>query len=156
MANRASVGEAARIPNPALANLAWLIGTWQATGEHPLLPGEALRGTTVFEWHEGGAFIAMRSEVDHKDIPSGIALIGSDDGEERFRMLYFDERGTSRHMEVTAGEGFIVWRRDLPAFRQIWTLTRVAEDKLAGRGRMAKDGGEWEDDLSLDYVRRAD
>ena len=150
------IGSEALKPNPALARFAWLVGTWRTSGTHPLVPGKMFHGRTRIEWHEGGAFPAVRSAVDEEEIPSGIALIGSDDGEERFRMLYFDERGVSRHMEVTAGEGFVQWRRDFAAFRQTWTLTRVSGDKLEGKGRMAKDGGAWEDDLSLTYEREAE
>ena len=150
------IGNAARKPNPALARFAWLIGTWRASGTHPMLPDKIFHGQTRFEWHEGGAFLAVRSEVDEEGVPSGIALIGSDDGEERFRMLYFDERGVSRHMTVTAGDGFVQWRRDFAAFRQIWTLTRLSQDRIEGKGRMAKDGGAWEDDLALTYERIAD
>lgn len=153
MTEASDIGHEARIPNPALAALGWLIGDWRTTGSHPQMPGQTLRGRMRFEWHEGGAFLAMRSEIDAPEVPSGVALIGSDDGEERLWMLYFDQRGVSRHMEVTAGDGFIAWRHDFPAFRQTWTLTRGANDTLVGRGRMAKDGGKWEDDLSLDYER---
>jgi len=153
MAEAHLVGREALKPNPSLAALEWLLGTWTTTGKHPLVPGKIFHGRAVFEWHEGGAFLAVRTDMEETEIPSSVALIGSDDGEERLFMLYFDARGVSRHMEVTAGDGFVVWRRDFPAFRQSWTLTRVSNDKLAGRGRMSKDGGDWEDDLSLDYVR---
>ena len=149
------IGNEARRLNPALSRFAWLIGTWRTCGTHPLVPGKTFHGQTRFEWHEGGAFLAIRSEVDEGEVPSGIALIGSDDGEERFQMLYFDKRGVSRHMAVIAGDSFVQWRRDFAAFRQIWTLTRLSQDRIEGKGGMAEDGGAWEDDLSLTYDRIA-
>jgi hypothetical protein len=39
----------------------------------------------------------MHSEIDEPEIPSGIAIIGSDDATDEFFMLYFDERGVSRN-----------------------------------------------------------
>jgi len=38
----------------------------------------------------------MRSEIDEPGIPSGVAIVGSDDATGEYFMLYFDERGVSR------------------------------------------------------------
>ena len=49
-----------------------------------------------------------------------------------------------------------MWRRDEAGFAQRNTIT--IEDggaRLTGRGEMSRDGGEWEDDLSLTYDRVA-
>ena len=63
-------------PNPALGALAFLIGDWRTVGTHPMLEGE-VHGRTSFEWHLGGAFLLMRSEIDDDDrFPSGLMLIG--------------------------------------------------------------------------------
>lgn len=51
-----------------------MVGEWRTSGAHPLLPGVTLRhGRTSVSWHDGGAFLVMRSEVDRPDIPSGVA-----------------------------------------------------------------------------------
>jgi hypothetical protein len=147
-------GAEALIPNPALKPLEFLVGEWRTTGTHPLVAGETLCGRTSFAWHEGGAFLIMRSEVDHPLFPSGVAIIGSDDGAGSFAAVYFDERGVSRIQEVTVGEGTATWRRDDPEFAQ--SLTIAAEpggNKLVSKGRMSRHGGEWEDDLSQVFVR---
>jgi hypothetical protein len=60
---------------------------------YPLRPGRhALATRSSFEWHEGGAFVLMRSEIDRPEIPSAVAVIGSDDVAGTFTTSYFDER----------------------------------------------------------------
>jgi len=71
------IGRRALQPNPALEPLTPLVGEWRTTGTHPLLPGTTFHGRTSFAWHEGGAFVVMRSEIDEPEIPDGVALIGS-------------------------------------------------------------------------------
>ena len=46
----------ASIPNPALEPFRVLIGNWNTTGTHGLVPDTILRGRTSFEWLENGAF----------------------------------------------------------------------------------------------------
>jgi len=48
-----------------------------------------LLGIRSFSW-------IMRSEIDEPGIPSGVAIVGSDDATGESFMLYFDERGVSR------------------------------------------------------------
>jgi hypothetical protein len=150
-----SIGAAARIANPALKALEFLVGEWRTTGTHPEVPGEPLHGRTSFSWHEGGAFLIMRSEIDQPLFPDGVAIIGSADASGRFAMVYFDERGTSRIFDVVAvGERTVTWRRDDPDFAQSLTITGDEDgDRLVSRGRMSRKGGDWEDDLSQVFVR---
>jgi hypothetical protein len=148
------IGAEALIPNPALAPLEFLIGEWRTVGTHPMVPGETLHGRTSFSWHEGGAFLVMRSQVDQPQFPDGVAIIGSDGGSGRLTMIYFDERGVSRILDVTAGDRSVTWRHDDPEFTQ--SLTIAAEGGgLVSRGRMLRKGGEWEDDLSQVFTRAA-
>lgn len=122
----APIGHEALIPNPALEPLTFLIGTWRTTGAHPLLPGKPLHGRTSFAWHQGGAFLIMHSEIDEPEIPSGVAIIGSDDAAGTCAMIYFDERGISRHYAIETGPRTMTWRRDDPQFRQTMTFTADA------------------------------
>ena len=46
--------EAAK-PNPSLQPLSILVGTWETTGTHPLVPGKTFHGRTSFTWIENGA-----------------------------------------------------------------------------------------------------
>src|SRR3954452_14896241 len=75
----APIGREAQRLNPALTPRAPLLGDWRTTGTHPLVPGTTFHGRTSFSWHKGGAFVVMRSEIDEPEIPSAVAVIGSDD-----------------------------------------------------------------------------
>ena len=146
------IGLGAQRPNPALEPLAPLMGEWRTTGTHPLLPGTTFHGRTSFAWHEGGAFVLMRSEIDEPEVPDGVALIGSDDAAGTFTMIYFDERRVSRRYALEIGDGEISWHRDEAGFAQRMVLA-VAGERLEARGTMSRDGGAWEDDLQLTYER---
>jgi hypothetical protein len=150
-----TVGAKALIPNPALRPFQFLIGEWRTTGTHPMVPDKKLRGTTSFSWHEGGAFLIMRQQVDEPSFPDGVAIIGSDDGAGTYSMIYFDERGTSRLMEITSGKGTVTWKHDDPKFAQSLSINAEGPDRLVSKGRMSNKGGPWEDDLSQTFERAA-
>ena len=144
----------AMIPNPRLAVFGPLIGVWTTVGRHPLMPGVALHGRTEFDWHEGGAFLRVRSEIDEPRIPSGIAIIGSDDEGDAFTMLYFDERAVSRRYEVAMEDNVLRWWRMAPGLSQRYVLTlSSAGDTIHGAGELSRDGATWEPDLELTYTR---
>ena len=148
------IGHEALRPNPALEPLTPLVGDWRTTGTHPLVPGTTFHGRTSFEWHEGGAFMVMRSEIDEPGIPSAVAVIGSDNAAGTFTMVYFDERDISRRYTVELAEGQVSWHRDEAGFAQRMVLTISADGtRLDARGTMSRDGGAWEDDLRLTYER---
>jgi len=148
------IGPEAQRPNPALAPLAPLVGDWRTTGTHPFMPGTHLHGRTSFSWHEGGAFLLMRSEIDEPEIPSGVAVIGSDDAAGTFTMVYFDERDVSRRYTVEVGDGEVSWQRDEAGFAQRMVLSIAGDgERLKARGTMSRGGGAWEDDLQLTYER---
>lgn len=148
------IGHEAQRPNPALKLLEPWVGDWATTGTHPLVPGKTFHGRATFEWIEGGAFLMMRTEIDELEIPSGIAVFGSDNASGALFMLYFDERGVSRRYEVAVEHNIQRWQRNAPEFSQRMTLT-VADDgdTILGKGEMSKDGGAWEPDLQLTYAR---
>jgi hypothetical protein len=149
-----TIGAKALISNSALRPLGFLIGEWQTTGSHPEMPGKALYGRTSFAWHEGGAFLIMRAEIDEPQFPNGLAIVGSDDVAGKFAMIYFDERGISRISDVTIGDRTLTWRRDNPEFSQETTITADQDnDTLVSNGRMSKKRGAWVEDLSQVYKR---
>ncbi len=148
------IGNEARKPNPALKELEPLVGVWNTVGTHPLVPGKTFHGKASFEWIEGGAFLLMRSEIDEPEIPSGIAIFGSDDGTGELFMSYFDERDVSRKYDVAIERNVVRWWRESPDFSQRMVLT-IAEDgkTIRSQGEMSRDGGAWEPDLQLTYSR---
>jgi hypothetical protein len=149
-----SVHNEAAKPNPALAPLSVLVGTWKTTGTHPLVPGTTFHGQTSFAWMAGGAFLVMHSEIDEPEIPSGIAVFGTDDTTGECSMLYFDERGVSRRYQVSLQDN--VWKqwRNTPEFSQHSTTTIAADGRtMSSRGQYSRDGKGWEPDLELTYTR---
>jgi hypothetical protein len=152
MADRVT-NEAAK-PNPALSSLGALVGTWKTTGTHPLVPGTTFHGRTSFAWMEGGAFLIMHSEIDEPEIPSGIAIFGSDDTTGECSMLYFDERGVSRRYEVRLRDNVWEWWRNAPGFSQRFRGAIAADGRtIVARGELSRDGTTWEGDLALTYTR---
>jgi hypothetical protein len=147
------IGIEAQIANPALQPLSFLIGTWQTSGQHPMVPGVELIGRAAFTWHEGGAFLIMHTDMEDPRFPSGVAIIGSDDVAATFSMIYFDQRKISRMMNVEPGNGTVTWRRNTPELSQSMTITADGADRLIGIGRMSQDGGPWGDDLYQVFVR---
>jgi hypothetical protein len=148
------IGSEAQRPNPALHALTPLVGEWRTTGSHPLVPGTTFHGRTSFSWYEGGAFLLMRSEIDEPEIPSAVAVVGSDDAAGILTMLYFDERDISRRYTVEVVGEQVSWHRDEAGFAQRMVITVAADgDRLDAKGTMARDGGVWEDDLQLSYER---
>jgi hypothetical protein len=148
------IGVEAQRPNPALGSLTPLLGQWRTVGTHPLVPGTTFHGRTSFEWHEHGAFVLMRSEIDEPEIPSAVAVIGSDDAAGTITMMYFDERDISRRYIVEVTDGEVRWHRDEAGFAQRMVLTVHANGtRLEAQGTMSRDGGPWEDDLQLTYER---
>jgi len=144
----------ASIPNPVLEPLSGLIGTWNTEGRHPLFPDTVFHGRTSFEWLEGGAFLIMHSEIEEPGIPTGIAIIGSDDSAKELSMLYFDERAVSRKYEVTVRDNVCTWWRNAPGFSQRFTWTLAADGRsMTGKGELSRDGSSWERDLELTYAR---
>lgn len=144
----------AAIPNPRLQGLTVLVGTWTTVGTHPLVPGKTFHGRTTFSWIEGGAFLAMHSQIDEPEIPSGIAIFGSDDTSGECSMLYFDERGVSRRYHTVLEGNEWRWWRDAADFSQRFTGTLSADNRtIVSRGEYSRDGGPWEPDLALTYHR---
>jgi hypothetical protein len=145
--------EAAR-PNPRLAALGTLVGSWSTVGTHPLVPGTTFHGRTTFAWVAGGAFLMMQSEVDEPEIPSGIAIFGTDDTAGACSMLYFDEREVSRRYEVSIEHDVVKWWRNDPEFSQRCTTTIAPDGRtMTSHGQYSRNGGSWEPDLALTFTR---
>ena len=148
------VGREALIPNPGLAGFTPFIGTWATVGHHPMVQGVTFHGRSTFDWHEGGAFVVMRTEIDESEIPSGIAIFGSDDSAETLSMIYFDERKVARRYEAALQLGVLRWWRNTPGFSQRFTATLAGDgNTMEVVGEMSKDSGPWGPDLALSYTR---
>lgn len=148
------IGREAQIPNPGLQGFTPFIGTWTTLGHHPMVPGKTFHGRTSFEWHESGAFVVMRTEMDEPEVPSGISIFGNDDKANTLTIIYFDERPMARHYEAELKPPVLRWWRDTPEFSQRFVITLAPDGAtMKGVGEMSKDGGPWGPDLALDYTR---
>src|SRR4051794_37495115 len=148
------IGPGAQRRNSALEALTPLLGDWRTTGTHPLVPGRTFHGRTSFGWHEGGAFVVMRSEIEEPETPKGGGVTAWDDAGGPFTMLYFDEGDIPRRYTVEVGDGEVSWYRDEAGFAQRMVLTLAADgSRLDAQGTMSREGGPWEDDLQLTYER---
>lgn len=148
------IGHEATIPNPKLRRFSALVGQWTTEGTHPMVPGTTFHGRTSFEWTLGGAFLLMRSEIDEPEIPSALAVIGSDDATGAYYMLYFDERGVSRKYDVSLDGDTLRWWRDAAGFSQRFTGTLSSDGRvIVGSGELSRDGQHREADLALTYTR---
>jgi hypothetical protein len=150
------IGREALIANPALRPFAVLLGEWRTVGTHPYFPDVTFHGRASFEWLEAGAFLIMRTETDEPQIPSGLAIFGTDDATGDCSMLYFDERKVSRKYEVALKDNVLRWWRTAPGFSQRYVATISGDGRtIVGKGELSKDGVTWEGDLELTYSRMA-
>lgn len=144
----------AQIPNPALSELAQLVGQWTTASTHPAVPNKVLAGKASFDWIEGGAFLRWYLEVDEEGFPVGIGIFGSDDTTGELVMLFFDERKISRKYTVSVEGKMVKWWRKVPGFwqRYSWTITDDG-NTIIGKGELSEDGQIWENDLDQTFTR---
>jgi len=87
-----------------------------------MLPGEAIRGTSTFEWLDGRRFVIWRSHYDHSQIPDAITIIGVTGGQ--LSMHYFDQRGVARVYAASLDQA--TWRYWRPRTRRRQTSHSVS------------------------------
>lgn len=150
--------EKAPQPNPAVANLAILVGDWEMelSGASFLpSPQERVRGGRVhFEWIEGGALLAMRQGGNAGMPPAARWIMGRDEASDGYMVFYSDARGVSRVYAMSFAES--EWRlwRDNSEFAQRFEATLSADQgTLTGHWEKSLDGGEWEHDFNVSYIR---
>jgi hypothetical protein len=140
--------------NPALTDLAPLVGRWSLEAVFPASRDQPVRGEVAFDWTENAAFLAMRSTMEAGGPPNGVAVIGRDEAGPDYRMLYFDERGVSRVYAMSFGaDGWRLWR-GAPGFWQRFHGV-FGEDgaQIKGAWEKSPDGAAWEHDFAVTYRR---
>jgi len=144
--------------HPALARLDVLVGRWTV---QPKVE-DAGTASIEFAWQDDGLFLHQRSDTDpmpasawRENAPSSTtAVIGLDDTDEEFTMLYADARGVHRVYRMTLADN--VWKmwRNTPGFNQRFTATLNADgDTFDARWEMSQDGQTWNLDFELAYLR---
>ena len=144
-------------PNPALRRLEALVGEWDMEITNMSFlpdPSTRVQGWAVFEWFETGAFLLVHSSTENGIPPDAVEVIGCDETDETYTMLYFDSRGVSRVCEMLLKDGlWKVWRNS-PDFSQLFTATFSSDgNTITGSWEKLTDGVNWEHDLDLTYTR---
>ena len=143
--------------NPALSDLEPLVGEWRMELHHAaFLPDPRARVTGAFriDWIEGGAAIVMRQ--GDADSPSAATwIVGRDDGDDDYQVLYSDGRGVSRIYRMTlAGEQWRMWRDNTPFSQRFHADIATGGKMISGVWERSFDsGGTWEHDFNIDYIR---
>ncbi len=75
------------------------------------IPDTTLHGRTSFEWFEGGAFVIMHSEIDEPGVPTGVAIVGSDDTAKQYFMPSAKARSAAKVKDGTRIKLRIACRR---------------------------------------------
>jgi hypothetical protein len=101
------------------------------------------------------SFLLIRLEIHDPRFSTTIAIFDSDNSEEGYYMLTFDERDVSRKYEVTLRDNIWKWWRNAPGFFQRYEGAIVdsvdSGNTIIGKGELSKDGLSWEKDLEITY-----
>ena len=140
----------------AIQQLEPLVGEWTLTLFNAWFiddPDARLQGDATISWL-GEAFLEMRATFAD-DQGNWHWVIGRSDADEKFVLLYYDERGTMRVFDMTFSDGH--WRllREDPDFHQRFIAT-VATDRIEARFEASEDEGTtWRKDFDMSFARRA-
>jgi hypothetical protein len=112
-----------------------------------------VHGPVSFEWIEQGAALVIR--MGDAATPAATWIIGRDDAEPGYHVLYADDRGVSRVYRMSLGDGR--WRmwRDTPEFSQRFEADITPDrEEINGSWQKSVDGGAtWEHDFRVRYRR---
>ncbi len=141
--------------NPALSDLAVLLGTWRVelTAADWLDEGQSLVGETRVEWLDD-FFLVLRSSFGEGP-PDSTSVVGRNEDRDDYTVLYADERGVSRIYAMTYADRLWVQHREDPGFHQRFE-GRISEDGTridAAWSKSHDDGATWEHDFDLTWTR---
>jgi hypothetical protein len=130
-----------------------LIGDWTMELTHPAIGDTIVRGSTTFEWLEGGRFLIQRATNDHPDFPDSISVIGVMEGEADLSMQYFDSRGVHRVYGIGFDGEELTIEREASEFNQR-LRAKLSDDGATLSGVWQMDEGEgYRDDLAFTFRR---
>jgi hypothetical protein len=147
----------------ALRKLDVLIGRWDT---EPVVEGRSVgMSRAVFEWVDDGAFVRQTADADepwddpgwreNSPLPT-LSIIGLDDSDGGFTVLYSDARDVFRVYRMTLEDR--VWRqwRAAPGFHQRFTGAISGDGTtISGMWEFSSDGETWRKDFDLIYRRSA-
>ena len=144
--------------NPALADLQPLVGGWRMELYNASFLSDSdtrINGSIEIDWIEGGCALRMR-QGDSEHPPSAVWIIGRDESDSEYSVLYGDDRGVSRIYRMSFKDSQWQMWRDASAFSQRFHAELDADARMV-RGRWEKStdqGATWEHDFNIDYIRQ--
>ncbi|MGA8206808.1 MAG: hypothetical protein WB867_02090 [Candidatus Dormiibacterota bacterium] len=143
--------------NPALADLALLVGQWKMDLYGAAFlpdPDTHLAGSVVVDWIEDGAAMVIR-QGDSEHPPAAVWIIGRDENDSNFEVLYSDDRGVSRLYDMSfAVPDWRMWRTTPELSQRFESVIASDGHTIKGAWKKSFDGGAtWEHDFNLDYIR---
>lgn len=144
--------------NPALAHLGPLVGHWRMELHGAAFlpdPETRVAGSIDVEWIADGAALLIR-QGDSAQPAAATWIIGRDDAEADYSVLYADGRGVSRIYTMSFENGR--WRmwRDTPGFSQRFEAELdPGGQTITGHWEKSVGGAAWEHDFNIDYIRQA-
>ena len=143
--------------NPALADLEPLVGRWRMELHNAAFlpdPDARATGSTDIAWIEDGSALRMR-QGDANSPQAAVWIVGRDESEPDYSVLYADGRGVSRIYRMSFEGGQWRMSRSTSEFSQRFSA-QLDPDARAIRGRWEKSvdqGATWEHDFDVDYIR---
>jgi hypothetical protein len=161
MAHSQAVADTSVNPSVALADLAGLVGAWDMeiwNASFLSSPKERVHaGPAQFEWIEDGSLLALRQGEDPDGPPVARWIIGRDEPSERYSVFYSDSRRVFRIYSMSFdGREWKLWRDNREFARRF--LATLSDDSrtLTGCWEKSSNGGVWEHDSNVEYIRKAD
>lgn len=147
------------INNPALDDISFLVGDWTIElSNASFLPDKSqkISFNVNYEWKADGAVIAVQ-QGDAKAKPPQLAtwIIGHDESDENYTVLYADNRGVSRVYQMSFKDNIWKMWRDNPKFSQRFE-GKVSDDRktISASWEKSNNGGKsWEHDFDMTYKK---
>jgi hypothetical protein len=148
----------AELDNPALADIAFLVGEWEMTISNASFlpdPDQSASGRLEVTPIESRWLLVMRQSSDSAGTPLATWVIGRDGAGPNYTVLYADGRGVSRVYEMDLVDArWRIWRDD-PEFSQRFEASISVDTRsITGRWEKRIAGGAWEHDFEVSYSRR--
>jgi hypothetical protein len=147
------------VSNPALKPLEVLIGNWDVELSNASFlqsKSDKRKGTYRIELLENGGFLVIRQTFDKPPSPPvGSWIIGRDDSEENYSVLYYDDRGVSRRYEMSFNNTvWKIWREAPPFWQRFEAHISSDGQTITATWELSNDNGKnWEHDFDLIYQR---
>ena len=117
-------------------------------------PEEVVHAHVGFSPVENGALLAMHHGGDALGPPAATWVIGRDDAQSTFTVLYGDSRGVSRvYLMSLTDDTWRLWRNNVDFSQRFEATISPDQNVMTGRWEKRASGGDWEHDFAVTYSR---